>query len=367
MKAEMIEPGDRIYFRVQSVFNGEADEVLWSPEIAYDDADLNKTDANGKSYFRYSSEEDFILTAPLEIAVPINGNIRIESLFKKPQTTDDLHLAIVRKSASGDVMEFEKDYPWDSSVEEPINLDLVVTQGESFVFSITAQTNVDWTALEWRPNLFYTASTDPGVPEVTRNGEPLISYYAVPKFSLFANVLMDTASWVVYEDVDSIDITPSISVQAWPLPTLNPYSGDLVLSVKKRDTLVSKHVLSIQQGQLVDKKAFRVAASQDDTLYFEYHTTNEQLAEAILSHDLDIDIAGEDSTVEANLYSTYNEKTDIIYGPLYRHWGFFAYNGNRSRAEEPIREADLKLSSKLEHEYHGGDVSDPNDLSGNSA
>ena len=362
-----VSKGDRIYFRVQSVFNGESDEVHWSPVIVYDDADLEKADANGKRLFRYSAEEDFILTAPLEIAAPIDGTIRIESVFKKPQVTDDLRVAIVRKSNSGDVIEFERDYAWDSSTEDPINLNLSVSQGESFVFSVTSQTNVDWTALEWRPNLYYTASADPGVPDVTRNGEPLISYYAVPKFSLFARALMDTASWVVHEDVDSIDITPSITVQVWPLPTLNPYTGELVLSVKKQDTLVSKHTLSIQQGQLVDNKTFRIAASKDDTLYFEYHTTNEQLAEAILHHDLDISMAEQDSTVEANLFTTYLKKTDIIYGPLYRHWGFFGYNGNRGRADEPIREADLKLSSKLEHEYHGGDVDDPNDLDGNSA
>ena len=48
------------------------------------------------------------------------------------------------------------------------------------------------------------------------------------------------------------------------------------------------------------------------------------------------------STQKAGVFAQSTEM-DLIFGPLYRGWGGFAYNGNRDRANAPIDRSELKL------------------------
>jgi RHS repeat-associated protein len=360
----VVSKGDRIYFRVQSVFNGEADLLDWSPVIEYTGENFRLTDANNHKLFRYTAKREFVLSTPLEIATPIPGRIKIESTFEKPQTTDDVQVEIIRKSGSTQTIIFNQVFTWDQTVNAPIALDLTVAAHESFIFKVSSATNVDWPALRWRPHLYYTESFDPNVTELFRDGQPTISYFGVPSYSLFANAVSITRPWVVSEDVDSITVSPMVSFPLVIFPNINLYNGQVMFSIKKRDTLIFKKNLTIRLGEFDPAETFKVPARKNDTLYFEYHAMDETLAEAMTGHNVSVTQGLIHSSAPTGLYTRFTQKEDFIYGTLFRQWGHFAYNGNRGRAAQPIHEADLKLSDKFEHEYNSGDVGDPNDLNG---
>jgi RHS repeat-associated protein len=340
--------GDRIYFRVQSVFNGEADLVQWSPVIEYVGKDHKIADANGNKLYRYSAQKEFILSAPMEVGTPIAGTVRIEGTFEKPQTTDSIHVEILHKTTGSTIVEFKRDFAWNEIVSLPITLDRTVSQHESFTFKVTSKTNVDWPSIHWRPHLYYTASADPNVTELFRNGQPVISYYTVPDFSVYANSLRITQPWVVDQKVDSVSITPVLSYSSWPNPFVaNPIDGKIYFSVKKKDTLVARQTLNIVDGQVPIIKSLKVKAHKGDTLYFEYHAWNDTLAYFLNSAKAKVTELKKDTTIDAGIYTRYKQLSDIMYGTLYRQWGHFAYNGNKDRADLPIAESDLKLSDKL--------------------
>lgn len=354
--------GDRIYFRVQSIFNGEADLVQWSPTIEYVGKDHKITDANNNKVYRYSAQREFVLSAPMEIATPIAGTVRLEGTLEKPQTTDSIHVEILHKTSSGTIVEFKQDFAWNEKVSLPITRDITVAQNESFRFIVTSKTNIDWPAIHWRPHVYYTASSDPNVTELYRNGEPVISYYAVPNFSIYANPLRITQPWVVDKKVDTIRIKPTASLNVWnwvgdPFHLRpNPLNGKITFSVKKRDTLVARQTLKVVDGVVSTVDSLKIKAHKGDTLYFEYHSWNDTLAYYINKAQAKITEAQKDSLVDAGIYTKYKQLPDIIFGTLYRQWGHFAYNGNRDRATQPIHEGDLKLSDKLNNQdspYNG--------------
>lgn len=363
----VVNKGDRIYFRVQSIFNGEHDEVKWSPVIKYIDKDTLIVNANSRPVYKFDAERDFVLSAPAEIGTPIAGRIRLESTFEKPITTDDVKVEVIHRKALGDITIYQRQFTWNEKVNEPVELQVNVEADESFVFKVTSSTNVDWPTIRWRPYLYYTESFDPAVTELVRDGKPTIAYYGIPQLSIFAKSLKETRHWKVTEEVDTLEIVPQISFPTITFPNLNPYSGDLMFSVKKKDTLVFKKLLNVQQGNLTLAGNFKIAVAKDDSLYFEFHTPNEKFAEELLSQSVKIMLAEKDSVVDAGLFTRFEKEPDIIYGSLYRQWGQFAYNGNRTRADEPIREGDLKLSESLKKNYKSGDVGSTDDLKSSGA
>jgi hypothetical protein len=88
--------GDRIYFRVQSRFDGAFDDVQWSPQIAYVGQPAEAIDVNRRPVFRYRASEDFIFGGRASaIRLPFTGTIRFQGeLTKTAATTDDVTLAV---------------------------------------------------------------------------------------------------------------------------------------------------------------------------------------------------------------------------------------------------------------------------------
>ncbi|HTH56188.1 MAG TPA: SpvB/TcaC N-terminal domain-containing protein [Cyclobacteriaceae bacterium] len=356
--------GDRIYFRVQSVFNGEADLVQWSPVIQYVGKDSKVSDANGNKLYRFDAQKEFVLSAPMEVGTPIAGTIRIEGAFQKPITTDSIHVEIVHKTASNTIVEFKHDFAWNETSSTPITLDLNVAQHETFIFTVTSKTNVDWPSLLWKPHIYYTTSSDPSVTELYRNGQPVVNYYPVPNFSIYANALNIAQPFVVTKKTDTIRVKPLIQLNSWPDPFgQNPLNGKIIFSVKRRDTLVGKQMVKVVNGQVSTVDSLKIKTHKNDTLYLEYHLWNDTLAFFLNTAKSKVTMSGKDTTVDASVYTKYKQLSDMIYGTLYRQWGHFAYNGNRDRANNPIVESDLKLNDKLQSsQYQSGDVTDPSAL-----
>lgn len=342
-----VQKGDRVYFRVQSIFNGSYDQVNWEPVIYYEGKDLSLTDANGQPQYRFSLTEDFLVTALQEVAAPIRGKVRIESVFHKPVTSDTIRIEVRRKTqvSAGNFVTaivWSKLYAPETAIDDPVQLEFDVDSTQAYSFHVVAATNVDWPRLQWAPRMYYTASYSSSYPQIKdKDGNPLIEFRPVPEYSLFSRQLQLSLPFAADGSRARVRVTPVLTAGT-------THSGSVVFTVKKQNQLLHKQYLQVQTGGVLNGTTQEFAVTPGEKLFFEYHTASPTLAASITKAVVDIDSV--DSQFPAGLYTVYHEEKDVIFGPLYRHWGHFAYNGNRGRAALPIDESLLKLSDALKNQ-----------------
>ncbi len=317
--------GERIYFRVQSVFDGAFDVVDWDPEIYYVERDTSLRDPNGKAYFRYRASEDFLLASSQTVRMPESGPIDIAGEFSKPRTTDTVFAEIVRTRRNASTILVSDTFPADSAINGfSIGLtDLAVDTSVDLQFRIRAASSVDWTALTWAPTIRFQSG----------------GYVYCPALdvTLFSEAVLPGKSFTV-PDSGAYYLEVSL-LQGVPRPT----TERLEVSVKSRDTLHGRFATTLT-GSTYRAEGY-VGLPADRELFVEVFDPN-SFATVSLRASLQDSTgrargAGAKQTLEAGLYRIL-PTTELIFGNGYRGWGQFVYNGNRGRASLPIQESLLK-------------------------
>ena len=92
--------GDRLYFRVQSVYDGAYDNVAWAPEVTYLNVDATRTDVNGLPFMSIGRRRTSRSPggAARSRAAHRHAAPR-RHLGKTGATTDDVTLVITRNGA----------------------------------------------------------------------------------------------------------------------------------------------------------------------------------------------------------------------------------------------------------------------------
>jgi hypothetical protein len=178
-----------------------------------------------------------------------------------------------------------------------------------------------------------------------------IEAHAVPEFSLFAYVLAKSAPWKAdlgSETEDELTVKPLLEFR--PLLLGQSYRGEVTFSVKKPGALLAKKTLSVENGSVITADpALTVRVQKDEELYVEYHFAGGPLDGRITRHDAQVTGKNTEVTLTAGLHTTLpgnDNHEDVIFGPLYRGWGHFAWNGNGDRATQSIDQTLLKVSEK---------------------
>lgn len=297
-----------------------------------------------------------MVTAKQYVEAPIDGSITFDGTFIKPVTSDDVKVRVFNHATGLAV--WEQTFPAAEAVNEEISFSKEVVKGDTFIFEVLSDSNIDWSAIELQPQIYYTSSSHPDYPEVIgENGAHLIEFYPVVHYSIFASVYQKTPVFEA-EKKDTLSITPHFR-------TGQNYSEKINFSVKKVKELIGKRDMTVQYGAVSDSAVSPIVVPvvTGDRMFFEYHTANIELAKN--SQEASAAIAyqsGADSdTINTGLY-TVNEDPD--FGPLYRSWGQFGYNGNRERAKQPINESQLQINKE---ELEGIDleaIQNPDDIKG---
>ncbi len=339
VNAVAVQKGDRIYFRVQSKFNGAYDKVAWAPQVTYSIQTPGLNDANNLPLYQFEADKDFLLSAQLSTGMSIDGQVHITNNFIKPVTSDNVTIRIQKKSNGITTTLLEQMFPANTAANFPISIDHAVLKNDALFFSVSSQTNIDWAALQWDPLLYFFSTTDPAITQLfDANGNPLLYAYPVVDFQSFNRTIQPGRPWVA-------PVTDTFTVNASPILDLSLPSGELVFSIKKQNELVAKQVIPVVLGVLGAHAPISLSVNSGDKLFFEYHTKNQPLANAIINPRTIVDAdPGDPENFTGGLYT---EDTSFIFGPMYRHWGQFAYNGNRDRANQPINESELKLDESL--------------------
>lgn len=339
VNAVAVQKGDRIYFRVQSKFNGAYDQVSWSPQVTYSNHTAALTDANALPLYQFTSDNDFLISGPLSISMTINGQVKITGDFSKPVTSDDVTVKIVKRSGNAFSTLLQQTLAANSASTLPVDITQNVTKGDALFFSVVCNTNIDWTALHWNPFVYYNTSADPAITQLfDLNNKPLLYSYPTVDFQSFNKTIRPTASWTV-------PASDTFSIQAKPDLNFTLESGSIVFSVKKQNELLAKQVIPVVNGAVGAHPALSLILNSGDKLFFEYHIKEEKLANTIDTSYVVVD--ADPGTPETLIAGLHTEDNTFLFGPMYRHWGQFAYNGNRARASQPIIESDLHLDETL--------------------
>jgi len=329
--------GDQIYFRVQSVFDGLYDQVEWLPSITYTDHTADLNDANGIPVYQFNAGDDFLLSAPMSTGMPIDGTIDIIGNFKKPITSDDISVEIIKESAGVLTTLGQKDFPAASTADDAIltSPSVDVLPNDNIYFVVSSNTNVNWSALEWLPQIYYTVSNDPNITQITdSDNNPVLEFFPTVDYQAYELAVEPSLPWTATADA-TVNVVPQFTLGA------NTEDGTITFSVKKENELIETQTLTVTGGVLGGTfTAISADVLTDDELFVEYHIDNELIAAAVTTANATVSGA----SVTAGLHTAREAE---IFGPMYRQWGQFAYNGNRDRADQPINQADLVMDESL--------------------
>lgn len=352
-----VEKGDKIYFRVQSIFDGAYDRVKWDPEIVYNNLPTEEVDPNEKLIGRFKASEDFLLSSCQSIGMTLSGKIKVEGNIKKPITSDNVVLAIDKvDTLTGTTRLYTREIQWDEAIDEEVMIeDLSVKQDDELYFRLISDTNVDWKGITWVPRVYFT-SADDGSAVFNDAGQPLFDFCPSVEYSMFNNVVTRTELWVAQ---DSGLATISAITEDF-----NPAFSLITLSAKKVNTLLGKS--QYFANALVDDDSLKVNILPGDSIYLEYHVAvNVGLFSTDLPEDpqVRVEVNGQTYTQSGGIFAR-PPKDAQIFGPQYRGWGQFIYNGNGLRGTLPIVEASLKLDDALMDVDEDVDYENPEDLEG---
>lgn len=352
-----VSKGDRVYFRVQSRFDGAYDQVLWNPTITYRNVDQEEPDANGKKNYVYNSAEDFILASNQVVSMPKDGTIQISGRFSKPVTSDDVQLLVTKESDIAPFLQVILDTTivWDSAVVlDILRQDIPVRENDEISCRAVAATNVEWPEIQWMPAITYTAASD-GSPVISPEGIPLLTYCPAPDYSIFAETIEKSTPWIAPSS-GTLTINGNLAF-------LNSPNGLARFSVKGIRSLLASRSVPVTNGNANFGAPIQLDVAAGDTLFFEFHTSDRALLIFLLTHSVDLDLAGNPESLTTGFHSVRDEE-DVIFGPLYRGWGQFVYNGNRDRALQPINESELMIDGDIADGAEDiEDIEDPDDIS----
>lgn len=331
-----VRKGDRIYFRVQSIFDGAYDKVDWLPTIEYVGTTAT-TDVNGLNPYRYNALEDFVYAGrALGTRVPLTGTAVIEgSLQKTGPTTDDVKLVVYKNdqpiatrtltaAQTGSIVLTDLPISVNGGAEET---------GDFLRLQVHVDSPIDLAKLQWAPVLRYSTVASPDIdPSVIRVDLPYdIDMY--PGNDLTA----PQAAWSATQ-TGKLTVVPTLV-----LTTGTSVSGTVALTVKKPGVLLGKRLIEIVDGS-VPAVTLAVDVTSGDMLYFDLSAPDPALAAAVVSYKVEATYG--DPAVDP-LFSVphmlHRAMAPNLFPEPYRGWGAAGYNGNRLRAESALDESAFNL------------------------
>ena len=384
-----VQAGDRLYFRVGSIYDGSNDQVTWSPTITYTSiagvADITKLppDENGLDRTVYSSAADFTTSGrPGSWAnMPYDGTVEfVATVHKSAATTDDLKLVMTHGGVTvpGSNITipaaFTGDFPITVpafTVSGPTTTTDATTHKTTTTFErvsayLSVDSPIDLTKVSWRPRLQYDSAT------ATNASNQVVAVKTTDAAGI-PNLVMD-----LLPEIEQYPFHATSALhQQWTAGSDGTFNAVISFSrgASTTATPASEAVLSIKDatGNLVEKGSLALPATgatpvpitvsgvvtlnapiTNGTAYwFDLTVRDPQIAAASpltstvalrpsSATDATSDVAvpallSWEGVTGATVVDVQQGKAN--YYPLaYRGWGVSGYNGDDTRATSPIDE-----------------------------
>lgn len=352
-----VKVGDRIFFRLQSRYDGEDDRVLWNPIITYISLPVGKDRYLSEDLKTYSSKADYIEGENNVAIFNRTGKVTLHAPYRKSKTTDDVTLIVTRLDHHGETIVKRLKLPADSIVNDSYDYTGNIDEKDSvsYFFEITTTSPVDWTKVQWAGNYNYEDDQEnirfvasrrmfnkpvsiaeskvlkQGVTALNRKYRPKL--FIVPALSAVRkDKKNDTDTATVYLTLHDQNGLPVLH-HTCRLNTTNTLKADTIVVtdttlIKRLNT--GKVTATFAISNELAKSTYAKVSFLRDSL--SYQSTTSTVVTAVQRVLVD--------TLEACVFSGYNS---VDYGRLYRGWGQFAYNGNKVYATQPIEVSALTI------------------------
>lgn len=346
-----VRKGDRLYFRVQSVFDGNYDQVAWDPEITYLNVDSSRTDVNGLAEYRYQASSDFTLAGRRgTVTVPLTGTLHLGGTWHKDgATTDDVTLLITKNGAEV----YRRTLGFAETTSVALAMDISVAQRDVLEWRIVVDSPIDATRIRLVPTAYYTAAQ--GVDAVKDDdGNYLIQVRPPFDIDLYptSNLAASQAAYVAPR-TGTLPVTARLSFDGLE----EGETAEAVLTVKRRGALLAKHPIRVTgTGAPVETEVtLSVQATAGDQLFFDLSSRQPDFLENLDQLSVTTGIAPTGTALPASVHV---RAADDLFPQPYRGWGAAGYNGNGDRADKPIDQARLVLDKAVDQVLLKKSVSD---------
>ncbi|MFH6991107.1 SpvB/TcaC N-terminal domain-containing protein [Flavobacterium sp. FlaQc-48] len=399
-----VEKGERLYFRVSSVKDGNFDTVIWDPTITYSqvkhfDRDVNGNitesditvpsslkDVNSYSLSSYQASADFFSSSPGGGVVPVAGNVVLKGILNKPLTSDHIKLVIKKTyldQSNVPVIVFQKTFLANEvSSFDLSSIVMPAFEAETMVsLALETDTNINWQTIPFTPSVTVPAYPGELAKEVPLEVSHLL--YNKREGNYTMGGITSTSSGKVKLSILPQDFTLAAPFQ-YP-GNINDYNGDVIISAKQNNTLLARIRYQIAGGVLIPvNNAFdnsvtypdavlgvpielemTVSNAQSITIIKDYPKANALSIQVQVTDLKDIanpadDVIWNKSSDDFSIYSLLNAD-ERSFGLYYRQWCGFAINGNL--ASNTIDQTLLKKSDAYNTEPDLGNT-DPENYEG---
>ena len=359
-----VKKGDRIYFRVHNVENGNP-PVNWNPKVEYTDAALATTlDQNGLTPYMSTYDDGFILSSESGIVFPGNGMATISwDPVQVNNQSDSVTFEIVKSVFIGD-----NEIPTTELVifSQPCNAGSISTVSSSgfspvvvsgytdtipkstlFYFRVKANSNVNWKQIEWKPKMVCSTSAtiigEDGTLEDTiitnETKYPIVDYAVYKSFICSSPYNLFNLSAI---EGTNMNISPLVN----GLFTSADSSGILSFVVKSNNMLVGTRIITVTDGVVsIDNSSPIPLPDSNANIEIGYYSDDSKLdlektslleKIALSSNPVALIQSGSSNynvnKVQVNLF----QKPNAQFGPMYRQWGQFMYNPDSVKNAVPI-------------------------------
>ncbi|MCZ8296204.1 MAG: SpvB/TcaC N-terminal domain-containing protein [Flavobacterium sp.] len=362
-----VKKGDRIYFRVHSVDNGNP-PVNWDPKVEYTDSGLSTiTDANGHKPFSSSYSDGFVLSGNSPVTFP--GNSGTAKVSWTPFTitpTDTVTYQIIQETVASSISNEDDPptvvssaviyskvcHPNVSSIVSPQALpidlnNIVITAPTSpdnltqtfFYFKVLSSSNVDWRNSQWKPSMEFTTSTsispNPDGSNPEGNLLSTTTVYPIADYDLYRFFPCGTA--FTKKDISTFNNGTGLSILPQLAGVFSAGDNGTINFVVKRGTIfVGKREFVINNGVVTVNNSSAIPLGNSGGNHIEImFTVDDSNSDdnipsllsklALTSNPLAVIQYGANSVnvpkTEISLYQKNNAK----FGSFFRQWGQFMY------------------------------------------
>lgn len=330
--------GDALYFRTQSILDGQYDAVAWDPKISYLGVPAS-TDPNGLDNYVFQASKDFTMGGrSSEVKAPLNGTIKLTGDIVKRATTDDVTVVITR--SGGEV--FKKVLPAASAGTTPLDLSIAVNAGQTLSWRVRVDSAIDSSAITWAPKAHYTAA--PSLESVVDdNGNPTIVINPPYDLDMYpVDVSAQPLQYYTVPTTGTLMAEPDLQYKP------NFDNRNVTFTVKKRGgQVIAKKVIPFQFGAGMPPWMSRVTApvTAGDQLYFEFSTLDTKTPALLNTQKVQVML---NSSTWTPVPSTLRAAAvQGAFAQSYRGWGAIGYRGDGARATQPLKQDELVVDQSF--------------------
>jgi len=344
-----VKAGQKIFFRVHSVYNGDGDKVHWDPQITYLSPFISRSDANNRFSGSYKASEDFILDNAEGIKMPKTGTVNIDGIFKKSITSDGVSLLIIQtRNAVADTI-YRQDFAYGQIENISVSKKSVaVNENDILNFVIHSDSHIDKTKTDWFPHFQYSTLAD-GASANDLNDAPIFEGYVVPDKANYNDCRLVGETFLP-DITTAITVSPKLSVSG-------SGSGSIIFTVKGHNMLLAKKIINVSGGTITNLGDVTFNGNAGDPYFFDFATNSQTFA--ISNTKAGLSYAGKNTEIIAGNYTDFPIK---YLGRLYRGWGQFSFKGDQP--DVPLNSSQLNLNEYNNYPTDAGSTkyNDPAEL-----